>query len=123
MRKLNSGFTLVELVLVLIIIGLLSAVAVPRYIEINSEQNTADKREISGAVKSALLVAQADTRASPSVTTLASYVQADEVRVTNAGLLLQQKGKSYMVPTYVDNNCSDPTKNSNDMVRCVGEIP
>ncbi|MCI0505630.1 MAG: type II secretion system GspH family protein [Gammaproteobacteria bacterium] len=123
MQKRKSGFSLVELVLVLIIIGLLSAVAIPRYIEINSEQEAADKQQISGSVKSALVIAQADISASPTVAALASYVQADQVRITNSGLLLQQDGKSYMVPTYADRNCSSPTSAASDMVKCVGDIP
>ncbi|WP_455219717.1 type II secretion system protein, partial [Kaarinaea lacus] len=63
----NSGFTLIELVLVLVIIGLLSAVAIPKYIEVNSEQDVAEKNQLTGTVKTALVIAQADTSASPSV--------------------------------------------------------
>ena len=122
MTKVNAGFTLVELVLVLVIIGLLSAVAVPRYIEINHEQDAAEKQQINGSVKSALVIAQADISASPSVTTLASYVSAEQVDVTDAGLKLKHNGESYMVPTYVDSNCTQPTSTSNDMVKCVGDL-
>ncbi|WP_455366111.1 prepilin-type N-terminal cleavage/methylation domain-containing protein [Kaarinaea lacus] len=122
MTKVNAGFTLVELVLVLVIIGLLSAVAVPRYIEINHEQDAAEKQQINGSVKSALVIAQADISASPSVTTLASYVSAEQVDVTDVGLKLKHNGESYMVPTYVDSNCTQPTSTSNDMVKCVGDL-
>jgi len=122
MHMKKSGFTLVELVLVLVIIGLLSAVAIPKYIEVNSEHEVAEKTQLSGSVKSALVVAQADISASPSVNTLASYVQGEQVQVTSSGIVLQHDGASYMVPTYVDNNCSNPTNTSSDMVKCVGNI-
>jgi len=122
MQLKKSGFTLVELVLVLVIIGLLSAVAIPKYIEANTEQEVAEKYQLSGSVKSALVVAQADISSSPSVKTLASYVQGDQVSVTGSGIELLHDGQSYMVPTYVDNNCSNPTSAASDMVKCVGNI-
>ena len=115
MQFKKSGFTLVELVLVLVIIGLLSA-------EVNSEQETAEKSQLSGSVKSALVVAQADINSPPSVNTLASYVQGDQVQVIGSGIVLQHKGETFMVPTYVDNNCSNPTSTSSDMVKCVGDV-
>ncbi|WP_455200563.1 pilin [Kaarinaea lacus] len=122
MQMKNSGFTLIELVLVLVIIGLLSAVAIPKYIEVNSEQDVAEKNQLSGTVKTALVIAQADTSASPSVNTLATYVQGDQVKVANSGIVLLHDGESYMVPTYVDNNCSNPTSAASDRVKCVGNI-
>lgn len=118
----GKGFTLIELVLVLVIIGLLSAVAIPRYIEVNHKKDEAYKQEISGSVKAAWRVAKADTGSSPSVSKLATYIQGEHVVAMNEGIQLSRDGGKFMVSTYRDNNCSDPTRSENDPVACVGNV-
>lgn len=120
MFREGKGFTLVELVLVLVIIGLLSAVAIPKYIEVNNEQDVAQREEVSGSVKAAWRVAKADTGSQPTVFKLASYVQGDNVTAINRGVQLFKDGENYVVSTYKDANCSDPTNAASDLVACVG---
>jgi len=122
MRVSKSGFTLVELVLVLVIIGLLSAVAIPKYIEANNKKQISQENYASGSVRTAWVVAKADIKQKPSVTVLASYVQAEKVNVTNEGIMFQQNGKALLVPTFMDDNCTEPTHSPNDQVACVGSI-
>lgn len=59
MRKSQPGFTLIELVIVVTIIGILAAAALPRYINLQSQARAAKAQAIFGSVKSAAALARA----------------------------------------------------------------
>lgn len=56
----QAGFTLIELVMVIVILGILSAFALPRFADLGSEARTATVQAALGAVKAASAIAHAD---------------------------------------------------------------
>lgn len=88
MNKSTSGFTLIELVVALTIIAILAAVALPRYISLQSQARAAKLSAIYGSVKSAAALAKAQCQVdlagvslNPRCTPTAGFVDMDGIAI------------------------------------------
>ena len=58
MKTKQQGFTLVELVVVIVILGILAATAIPKYASYTKEARIASLNGLAGAIRSAVVVVQ-----------------------------------------------------------------
>ncbi|HEC19505.1 MAG TPA: prepilin-type N-terminal cleavage/methylation domain-containing protein [Gammaproteobacteria bacterium] len=118
MKKTIRGMTFIELLIGMVLIGVVAAMAVPRYVDA-AQQARDDALWAQSVVVKNAHDAVLNTGAQPSVSALAAKVGGKAV---DGGVQVQISGTSYMVPTYANGLCTEPTKSVDDKVGCVGAI-
>ena len=86
-RSKQQGFTLIELIMVIVILGILAATALPKFVDLGSDADAAALKGVAGGAGSAMAINYAGCAVASQTVTTGKCVQVNNCNLV--GSLLQ----------------------------------
>lgn len=99
MKNPSAGFTLIELVIVIVILGILAAAALPRFSDLSTDARVASVNGLAGAIRSASAIAHATQLAK-------GYSAGQQVLLEGVSITMSN---SYPTAAYISATLTDIT--------------
>ena len=104
MRKVQQGFTLIELMIVVAIIGILAAIAIPAYSDYTIRAQVSEGLNLSAAAKAAVTEFYQDRGTFPTGNTNAGLAAAASIEGNYVSSVAVQNGSGQILITYSNTN-------------------
>jgi MSHA pilin protein MshA len=107
MKQVQRGFTLIELVMVIVILGVLAAVAIPKFVDLKADAQAASLAGVVGGINSASAVnyAARSANATKGTATIGLTCQTATAAILQGGIPAGYTLNNVTALVAGDNNC------------------